>query len=113
MFQNDGGGYPLYARPDNGRCVEKNGFFFDNRWVVPFCPFLTKKFDCHINVEFVGSFKVVKYIYKYIHKGVDVSTAEIRNLQDRDEIAKFLNAELIEFNTVYKVNFTTLIRPYF
>ena len=96
MFQNDGGGYPLYARPDNGRNVEKNGFIFDNRWVVPYSPFLTKKFDCHINVEFVGSFKVFKYIYKYVHKGIDVSTAELRNLQNRDEIAKFLNARTID-----------------
>ena len=28
MFQSNGG-YPLYARPNNGRCFEKNGFIFD------------------------------------------------------------------------------------
>ena len=23
----------------------------DNRWVVPYAPFLSRKFDCHLNVE--------------------------------------------------------------
>lgn len=35
--------YPEYARPNNGVTWEKNGFVFDNRWVVPYNPFLTKK----------------------------------------------------------------------
>ena len=58
----DGHGYPLYARPNNGRQIEKNGFIFDNRWVVPFNRFFLIKFECHINVEFVGSFRTVKYV---------------------------------------------------
>ncbi|XP_014679563.1 PREDICTED: uncharacterized protein LOC106819444, partial [Priapulus caudatus] len=42
-----------------------------NEWVVPYCPVLSLKFDCHINVEPVGGVDVVKYLYKYIHKGPD------------------------------------------
>ena len=91
----DGHGYPLYARPDNGRYIEKKGFIFDNRWVVPFNRFFLLKNDCHINFEFVGSFHTVKYVYKYVHKGVDVSTVEIES-NDQDEITRFVNARTID-----------------
>ena len=91
----DGHGYPLYARPNNGQQIEKNGFIFDNRWVVPFNRFFLIKFECHINVEFVGSFRTVKYIYKYVHKGADVSTVEIES-NDQDEINRFVNARTID-----------------
>jgi hypothetical protein len=93
----DGGhGYPLYARPDNGRIIEKNGFKFDNRWVVPYNEFLLVKFDCHINVEFIGSFLTIKYVYKYVHKGADVSTVTIGAELDKDEISQFINARTID-----------------
>jgi hypothetical protein len=36
-------GYPQYARPNNGRTVRKNGFDYDNRWVVPYNPYLSAK----------------------------------------------------------------------
>ena len=91
----DGHGYPLYARPKNGQRIEKNGFIFDNRWVVPFNRFFLLKYQCHINVEFVGSFRTVKYVYKYVHKGVDVSTVEIKT-EDKDEIKRFVNARTID-----------------
>ena len=97
VLPNDGHGYPLYARPDNGRIIEKDGFQFDNRWVVPYNRFLLLKYGCHINVEFIGSFTTVKYIYKYVHKGVDVTTTEVKSLSgERNEIAKFLNARTID-----------------
>ena len=97
FLPNDGHCYPLYARPDNGRVIEKNGFVFDNRLVVPFNRFFLLKNGCHINIEFVGSFTTVKYIQKYVHKGVDISTTEIKGLSgDRNEIAKFLKARTID-----------------
>ena len=46
-----GDGYPLYARPDNGRGIDINGVRIDNRWVVPHNPVLLKKYNAHINVE--------------------------------------------------------------
>jgi hypothetical protein len=97
VLPNDGHGYPLYARPDNGRIIEKDGFQFDNRWVVPYNIFILLKYGCHANTEFVGSFTTVKYIYKYVHKGVDISTTEVQRLVgDRNEIAKFVNARTID-----------------
>ena len=29
----------------------RNGHAIDDRWVVPYNPFLLETFDCHINVE--------------------------------------------------------------
>ncbi|XP_066935326.1 uncharacterized protein [Clytia hemisphaerica] len=67
-------GYPSYHRPDNGRMVRVRNLDLDNRWVVPYCPYLCKKYNAHINLEAI---KAVKYLYKYIYKGHD--TAHIRN----------------------------------
>ncbi|XP_027180792.1 uncharacterized protein LOC113779417 [Coffea eugenioides] len=47
------------------------GHEVDNRWVVPYNPYLLAKFNCHINVEICSTVKAVKYIYKYIYKGHD------------------------------------------
>ena len=43
----------------------------NNRNVVPYNAHLLKKYNCHINVEYVGSILAVKYLYKYIYKGHD------------------------------------------
>jgi hypothetical protein len=40
MNQN---GYPDYARPNNGRTVQKRGHVYDNRDVVPYNPYLVAK----------------------------------------------------------------------
>lgn len=36
-------GYPQYARPNNGRTIQKNGFTYDNRHVVLYNPYLSAK----------------------------------------------------------------------
>ena len=65
-------GYPVYARPNNGRTyTNARGHTFTNRDVVPYNPHLSAMFDCHINVEICASVKAVKYIHKYIYKGHD------------------------------------------
>jgi len=74
----DGEGYPLYYRPDNGEEYEVGGVMVDNRWIVPYNPYLSAKFDCHINVESLVSFSTLKYVHKYIHKGSDRATLEAR-----------------------------------
>ena len=62
-------GYPSYRRHDNGVSVERSGKEVDNRWVVPYNPFLLLQYDAHINVEICTTIKSVKYLYKYVYKG--------------------------------------------
>ncbi|TKR63210.1 hypothetical protein L596_027067 [Steinernema carpocapsae] len=81
--------YPMYRRrlpPPEGTVVTDenrnhgNSFLkqkgrvlipFDNRNVVPYNDALLKKYNCHINIEYVGATKVVEYCFKYVMKGGD------------------------------------------
>jgi hypothetical protein len=63
--------YPIYRRREDGRKEKVRGHELDNRWVVPYNPYLLYLFNCHINVEACGSIKAVKYLFKYIYKGHD------------------------------------------
>ncbi|GAA0178533.1 hypothetical protein LIER_42173 [Lithospermum erythrorhizon] len=47
------------------------GHMLDNKWVIPYNVKLLAQFNCHINVEICCDIRVVKYLYKYIHKGHD------------------------------------------
>jgi hypothetical protein len=76
-------GYPDYRRRKDGpdaftfkkklKQAEVNyvDFEYTNEWVVPYNPYLSKKFNCHINVEICSSIKAIKYLYKYVYKGPD------------------------------------------
>jgi hypothetical protein len=66
-------GYAIYRRRNDGRTFQKSpgGFVYDNRWVVPHNPNLTRKFNAHINVEVSVGIRGVKYLFKYIYKGQD------------------------------------------
>ena len=93
QFKEDG--YPEVARPDNGRThttTRGNAQTFTNRDVIPYNPYLSAKYDCHINVEVCVSVKAVKYIHKYIYKGHDRTTLEFTS---QDEIKQYLDARYI------------------
>ncbi len=64
-------GYPVYRRRENGRTFTKEGIVLDNSHVIPYNPWLSEKYACHINVEVCTSVAAVKYLYKYVYKGVD------------------------------------------
>ena len=74
----DDNSYPVYRRPNNGRTFRRGNSELDNRWVVPYNPYLSLKYDAHINVEIATSVTSVKYLYKYVYKGGDRALAEIR-----------------------------------
>ncbi|XP_027156957.1 uncharacterized protein LOC113758203 [Coffea eugenioides] len=84
--------YPIYRRRDDGSKIYIKEHELDNRWIVPYNPYLLAKYDCHINVEIYSAIEAVKYIYKYIYKGHDrvmyQLTAEQAN-QIIDEIKNF------------------------
>jgi hypothetical protein len=62
-------GYPMYRRPEHGpvfEWIKRNDKFYsniDSRWIVPYNPYLLRKFRCHFNVQTACSIKSVKYIY--------------------------------------------------
>ncbi|XP_050535181.1 uncharacterized protein LOC126902195 isoform X3 [Daktulosphaira vitifoliae] len=86
------GGYPEYRRPDNGRTVEVRRATLDSQWVVPYNPYLTAKYNAHINVEVCSSVKSVMYLYKYVYKGHDAATFAVLN---NNEIQSYLNTRYV------------------
>ena len=77
-------GYPQYRRPAHGPVfpwIKRNNRFYENvdcGWVVPYNPYLLRKYRCHLNVQTACSIKSVKYIYKYIYKGQDRCEAALQ-----------------------------------
>jgi hypothetical protein len=90
-------GYPTYRRHQTNVTFRKHigagrEFVYTNQWVVPYNPYLTSKYSCHINVEICNTIHAVKYIHKYIFKGHDRITLGI---QQNDEIKKYLDSRYI------------------
>ena len=71
-------GYPQYARRNE-----------EDRWCIPYNPYLIKRYDCHINVEVCSGIRAIKYLHKYVTKGVDNIQAGFMNR--KNEINRFLN----------------------
>ena len=69
---------------DNGRTIKVRDVELDNRWVVPYNPWLLLKYAAHINVEACMSIKSVKYLYTY--KGHDCAQLEFSEHLEHDEI---------------------------
>lgn len=90
-------GYPVYRRRNTGVKVSVRGGEVDNSFVVPYNPYLLRKYNAHINVEVCTTVKSVKYIYKYIYKGYDACTVIIaeEGTMQYDEVASFLNARYV------------------
>ena len=85
--------YPVYRRRRNGRVyIVRGGKQVDNRDVVPYNLYLSKMFNCHINVEVCAGIRCVKYIHKYIYKGHDCTTMV---LGGGNEIQQYLDARYI------------------
>ena len=90
--------YPIYRRRDDGRRAKVRGEELDNRWVVPYNPYLLRRYNCHINVEVCSSIKAVKYLFKYIYKGHDrasVSIDEVDNDGSIDEIKQYRDSRWV------------------
>lgn len=91
-------GYPVYKRTMHTEPIRVRGHLLDNRWVVPYNPYLLAMFDCHINVEVCSTIKAVKYLYKYIYKGHDkIHYRLVSSTPDQiiDEIEQFQSARWV------------------
>ena len=88
-------GYPHYERHHRHTVFVRN-HTLDDQNVVPYNAYLLAKYDCHINVEVCTTVKSVKYIFKYIHKGHDCASVEVRSGPiNHDEIQDYLNARYV------------------
>ena len=95
-------GYPKYQRREDGNFVELGGNKLDNRWVVPYNPYLCLKYNAHINVEICSSIQSVKYLFKYVYKGHDCAnikfqsvTTEHETVIEWDEVKYYLETRYV------------------
>lgn len=94
----DADGFPVYKRRNTGIHVEKKNVFLDNRYVVPYNRNLIVKYDAHINVEVCNYSRSIKYLFKYVHKGSDRTTATMESIdttEEIDEIKTYLDCRYI------------------
>ncbi|RAW33869.1 hypothetical protein PC110_g9799, partial [Phytophthora cactorum] len=94
----------VQTKTSSGRRGLINGKKYDsetiNQWVVPYSPYLSQKFNCHINVEVCTAITAVKYLYKYVYKGSDKAIITVEAVSgegnqtqiEPSEILRFLNA---------------------
>ena len=95
--------YPTYRRRDTGSYLTKRNEEVTNQNVLPTNPFLSLMLNCHIYVEICSSFKSIKYIHKYIHKGPDMAQIKLKQVtppsdnenkedEQKNEIKQFISA---------------------
>jgi len=87
----ESGSFPLYRRRDNGRRLCRDSMVYDNRDIVPYSPYLSTRYNAHINVEVASNVDAFKYLYKYVHKGPDRIAAVI-DREIIDEIKEHIDA---------------------
>ncbi|KAF8109299.1 LOW QUALITY PROTEIN: hypothetical protein N665_0098s0027 [Sinapis alba] len=80
--------------------IVKGDMKLDNRYVVSYNLSLVKKYQAHINVEWCCRTSAIKYLFKYIIKGVDRATVLIEKYTPErtnmlNEIDRFLECRYI------------------
>ncbi|XP_071718807.1 uncharacterized protein [Rutidosis leptorrhynchoides] len=100
-------GYANYRRRNNGVKLKKNNTPLDNSFVVPYNRYLLLKYNAHINVEWCNRSRAIKYLFKYLNKGLDRATIVIQenmipsgdsrgeNIIDVDEIKNYLDCRYL------------------
>lgn len=53
--------------------------------MVSYNPTILAKYNCHANLGVVGSNAVVKYLFKYMNKGVDIAYMRRSNVDGETE----------------------------
>ena len=103
VIDDDGFARLRRRSPEDGgntilKYIRGNLVTYHNGFVVPYCPYLLKRFDCHINIEYCYSVKSIKYLFNYINKGSDQSTVTIQSMppgsniqEQREENSEVIN----------------------
>ena len=84
--------HPVYRRrspQDGGVTAYIRGHWVDNSWVVPYNPYLSLRYQCHVNIEVCQSPTAAKYLYKYVTKGPDRAMVAVDLGRSRDEIQNY------------------------
>ncbi|CAN0903848.1 hypothetical protein LINGRAHAP2_LOCUS22760 [Linum grandiflorum] len=93
-------GYVTYQRRETVVTAEKSSTILDNRHVVPYNRDLLVKYQAHINVEVCHKWQLIKYLFKYITKGLDRS--EVAALVvNRLDVEKIMLTEWFTLNRTY------------
>ena len=71
-------GYVLYRLRNTERFVYKGDIKLDSQYVVPHNIQILKKYKAHVNVEWCNKSSAIKYLFKYITKGVDRATFKLQ-----------------------------------
>ena len=90
-------GFVQYKRRKGPTHITKDGTVIDNRWIVPYNPYLLLKYNCHINVEIKAKITAIKYLCSYLHKGSDKAVIKLyqKNKNETNEIKKYLDCRVI------------------
>lgn len=75
----DENSFVIYRRRNDGKKYIVNGVEIDNRWVIPYNRDLIVKYNAHINFECCVRTKLIKCLYKYVHKGPNRATVIVEN----------------------------------
>uniref|UniRef100_A0A0D3BD38 ATP-dependent DNA helicase n=1 Tax=Brassica oleracea var. oleracea TaxID=109376 RepID=A0A0D3BD38_BRAOL len=76
-------GYILYRRRQTEQFVNKGTIKLDNKFVVPHNLQILKKYKAHVNVEWCNKSSAIKYLFKYITKGVDRACFKLQKTGDQ------------------------------
>ena len=81
--------------------VKKNNkeITIDNSMIVPYSPFLSLRFNCHINIELCMSPTASKYLFKYATKGVDRAMVKTE-VETDDENVKNEIEEYVDLRSI-------------
>ncbi|KAM2883182.1 hypothetical protein COP2_016053 [Malus domestica] len=101
-FSDDG--FVAYKRRDKENLfVLKNGIKLDNAFVVPYNRELLLNYQAHINVESCCQSTLIKYLFKYITKGVDRARVVFED-EKFDEVVAYLNCRyLCPYEAVWRL----------
>ena len=104
-------GYPKYRRRETSPSCVKGEHPVDARDVVPYNPYLSRLLQCHLNVEFCGTVRAVKYLYKYTYKGHDRATVKIGEDSAKAKTGKDKEQEHVPQNEVTQYLDTRYVGP--